>query len=97
MKFYILLVTILTIKETVYSIEVTTDISLTAERFKKEVVDFEKKKTISNKPWFVMFHAPWCGHCKKLSPVWEEFYEDAGNRFDVGKVDCTDEGLKPIC
>ncbi|KAE8739622.1 hypothetical protein FOCC_FOCC014887 [Frankliniella occidentalis] len=45
---------------------------------------------------FVMFYAPWCGHCTRLSPTWEklaEDYNDASTETDViiAKVDCTAE------
>ena len=40
---------------------------------------------------FIKFYAPWCGHCQKLAPVWDElaanFKEDKVAK--VGKVDCT--------
>jgi len=40
--------------------------------------------------WLLEFYAPWCGHCKKLAPVWEELAQKAGN-IKVGKIDCTIE------
>ena len=36
------------------------------------VVDKENNIVKSEKGWFVKFYAPWCGHCKKLAPIWSE-------------------------
>eukprot|EP00013_Stygamoeba_regulata_P021053 CAMPEP_0177653488 /NCGR_PEP_ID=MMETSP0447-20121125/13764_1 /TAXON_ID=0 /ORGANISM="Stygamoeba regulata, Strain BSH-02190019" /LENGTH=236 /DNA_ID=CAMNT_0019156951 /DNA_START=56 /DNA_END=766 /DNA_ORIENTATION=- len=38
--------------------------------------------------WLVKFFAPWCGHCKRLAPLWEEM-GDSITDFNVAKVDCT--------
>eukprot|EP01098_Paradermamoeba_levis_P000001 TRINITY_DN0_c0_g1_i1.p1 TRINITY_DN0_c0_g1~~TRINITY_DN0_c0_g1_i1.p1 ORF type:complete len:252 (-),score=103.30 TRINITY_DN0_c0_g1_i1:150-905(-) len=40
--------------------------------------------------WLIEFYAPWCGHCQRLEPIWNELSNSAKN-FHVGKVDCTIE------
>ena len=36
--------------------------------------------------WFLDFYAPWCGHCKRLSPVLDEVVLETDN-MAVGKID----------
>jgi protein disulfide-isomerase A1 len=45
----------------------------------------------ASKDVLVKYYAPWCGHCKKLAPVWEELataYKDEPNLV-IGKFDAT--------
>ncbi|CAI5437677.1 unnamed protein product [Caenorhabditis angaria] len=42
--------------------------------------------------WFIEFYAPWCAHCKRLHPVWDQVghtLADTNLPIRVGKLDCT--------
>ncbi|KAG8935469.1 hypothetical protein FRC02_008020 [Tulasnella sp. 418] len=39
-------------------------------------------------PLFIKFYAPWCGHCKKLAPVWEEFASQMKGIINIAEVNC---------
>lgn len=54
--------------------------------------NFDKLVFSGDGVWFVKFYAPWCGHCKKLQPIWEELAEEADKdhpSIKYGAVDCT--------
>lgn len=62
---------------------------LVADEFSKVVND-------SNKDVFVEFYAPWCGHCKKLKPTWDELgerYALAKDKVVIAKFDATENDV----
>jgi len=54
---------------------------------------------ISSGVSFVKFFAPWCGHCKRLAPVWTELAEKVRSQTGVRvlKVDCTLPESRDLC
>eukprot|EP00703_Trepomonas_sp_PC1_P004305 JAP92301.1 Protein disulfide isomerase [Trepomonas sp. PC1] len=42
----------------------------------------------TNKTQFVKFFAPWCGHCKKLQPIFEELSDSYIGNVEFGEIDC---------
>ena len=46
----------------------------------------------SNAIVYSMFYAPWCGHCKKLKPIWQDVAKDISSAsVVVTMIDCTKE------
>jgi len=60
-------------------------VSLTDEDFDLRIQGGHKT------PWFIKFYAPWCGHCKRLAPVWQELAGNLNGTIHVAKVDATKE------
>ncbi|GBG30122.1 Protein disulfide-isomerase [Hondaea fermentalgiana] len=52
--------------------------------------EFETKVVQSDEPWLLEFYAPWCGHCKRLEPIFESTATALKGDVRVGKVDGPD-------
>merc|ERR1712205_126976 len=61
-----------------------------------ELTDRTFSRTKDGSTWFVKMYAPWCGHCKKLAPAWDELANKVKpQNINVAKVDCT--AYKSLC
>jgi len=69
---------------------------------------FKTAEVLDSKNWteategknaFVMFYAPWCGHCKKIKESYDSLAEDMKKNYSViiAKVDCTKNHNKDLC
>lgn len=54
---------------------------------------------VQNGITFVKFYAPWCGHCKRLSPTWDSLRAKFAGRSGVHivRVDCNSDENKQLC
>ena len=60
--------------------------------------EFEKIVLDPTKDVLVKYYAPWCGHCKKLAPVWDELGEHFKDNADVviAKFDATENEAEQV-
>lgn len=64
-------------------------------KYVKKYSTQEFKDEVTKKPHFVLFYAPWCGHCKRTMPAYEELSEkynekEGMEKVAIAMVDCTE-------
>lgn len=69
--------------------------TLTKKDFLEKVYDFQTSpntwKFKGKRPCVIDFYTTWCGPCKIMSPIMEEFSKKYNDKIDVYKVDIEQE------
>ncbi len=63
-----------------------------------EVVNLDKDSFypfVTENEVIVKFYAPWCGHCKKMVGVWNDYGSNDELGYKVAQLDCT--ATQDIC
>ncbi|KAK9497832.1 hypothetical protein O3M35_003748 [Rhynocoris fuscipes] len=59
--------------------------------------NFDEVVTNNGVDTFIEFYAPWCGHCKKLAPIWDELGEKMANEdVEIVKMDATSNDVPSL-
>ena len=53
--------------------------------------NFEEVVLHSDKPVLVDFWAPWCGYCRRISPVLDQIAQQFDGQLVVGKINIDEE------
>ncbi|KAG0709680.1 thioredoxin-like protein [Suillus ampliporus] len=65
--------------------------TLVGDQFDEVVFD-------DSKDVFVEFYATWCGHCKRLKPIWDslgDHFGDVKDQLTIAKLEATENDLPP--
>ena len=54
--------------------------------------NFEAEVLSAGTPVLVDFWAPWCGPCKRISPIIESLAEEHAGKMKVAKINVDDDG-----
>lgn len=58
--------------------------------------NFDEVVTNNGKDTLIEFYAPWCGHCKKLAPTYDELGQKLANEdVAIVKMDATANDVPP--
>lgn len=81
------------------NIEVPAEKVASSEESTGELTVDTFKEGIKSGITFVKFYAPWCGHCKRLSPTWDSLRAKFSGKSNVNivKVDCNSDENKQLC